>query len=276
MSYSIDINKNITNMQIKFTIDNDAPEDFIKLWEELKNKCEGRIKTDCKKQIIDSWLKYCKIETNKNLPLLNRCELGIGGNDNIKNKQIRFRNRCKKLDNDIIIDQIYNTDYEKWNFEELHDLINAFKVFAEDYINSKGGINELIKFKINSEFKSNNLPDDQDLKYKLKNELNNGSYSDNKIKKTSYVLEVCKFNDNDNEHMGYMKAIFKSKKDASSYYDRHNPHMRKLNAHGTLKSDWDPKTNLFYIVRENYLLIDNILPFSKDDLPINNTYKYLK
>jgi hypothetical protein len=70
MSYCIDINKNINNMIIRFKLDNDAPEDFIKKWVELKNKCEGWTKTDCKKETIESWLKYCKIETNKNLPFL--------------------------------------------------------------------------------------------------------------------------------------------------------------------------------------------------------------
>ena len=50
------------------------------------------------------------------------------------------------------------------------------------------------------------------------------------------------------KHIGYMKGKFKTKKDAVSYYDKHNPHMRSLNAHNTYKSDWDPKTKLLYIV----------------------------
>ena len=66
-----------------------------------------------------------------------------------------------------------------------------------------------------------------------------------------YVLEVIRFiteKDGENgwlqkggkyEHLGYMKAKFKTKNDACSYYDRHNPHMRKLNVHNTWKSDWD-------------------------------------
>lgn len=102
-----------------------------------------------------------------------------------------------------------------------------------------------------------------------------------------YVLEVIRFieenNGNDGwinkggnlEHIGYMKAKFKTRKDACSYYDRHNPHMRKLNAHNTYMSDWDPITKLCYIVREDYNINDNINPFSDDDLPINGVYKYL-
>lgn len=60
--------------------------------------------------------------------------------------------------------------------------------------------------------------------------------------KAKYVLEVCEFiteKEGDNDwlskikHIGYMKGKFKKKKDAVSYYDRHNPHMRSLNAYNT-------------------------------------------
>ena len=101
-----------------------------------------------------------------------------------------------------------------------------------------------------------------------------------------FVLEVIKFTpssqetygfiDGKEEHVGYMKAKFKTKEDACSYYNRYNLHMRKLNTHGDYKSDWDPNTKLFYIVREDYDLIDKIPPFSLDDLPINGIYKYLE
>ena len=52
--------------------------------------------------------------------------------------------------------------------------------------------------------------------------------------------------------------------------------MRKLNAHNTYESDGNPDTKLSYIVRKDYMLEDTIEPFSKDDLPIDNCYKYLK
>ena len=107
-----------------------------------------------------------------------------------------------------------------------------------------------------------------------------------------YVLEVVKFieeMEGENgwlnkggkfEHVGYMKAMFKTKKDAVSYYDRNNHHMRSLNAHNTYRSDWDPKTKLLYIVRKNQGIIDTVDPFSKEDLPTRNgtgwEYKWLK
>jgi hypothetical protein len=73
-----------------------------------------------------------------------------------------------------------------------------------------------------------------------------------------------------------MKAKFRTKEDACSYYNRHNPHLRKINVFGTFKSDWDPITKLMYIVRENYGLVDNIQTFLLNDMPVNNIYKYLK
>ena len=98
-----------------------------------------------------------------------------------------------------------------------------------------------------------------------------------------YVLEVLEFlteKDGENgwlveggkiKHIGYMKGKFKTKKDAVSYYDQHNTHMRSLNAHDTYISDWDPITKLLYIVRDDYLINATIDCFSIDD---NN--KFLK
>ena len=104
--------------------------------------------------------------------------------------------------------------------------------------------------------------------------------------KAKYVLEVVEYHINKNDnlpmliHVGYMKGKFKTKKDAVSYYDRYNPHMRSLNAHGTYQSDWDPETKLLYIVREDKEIIDTINPFSEEDLPSDNgmitKYKWLK
>ena len=49
-----------------------------------------------------------------------------------------------------------------------------------------------------------------------------------------------------------MNKIFNTKQKASDYYDKFNPHMRQLNANNDWCSDWDPKTNLMYIVREHF------------------------
>lgn len=113
------------------------------------------------------------------------------------------------------------------------------------------------------------------------------------MSKCKYVLEVLEFiteNEGDNgwmaqggkiKHVGYMKGYFKTKNDAVSYYDRHNPHMRSLNAHGTYCSDWDPDTKLLYIVRNDYLINATVDCFSVEDNTelvdvYFNKYKWLK
>jgi hypothetical protein len=78
----------------------------------------------------------------------------------------------------------------------------------------------------------------------------------------SFILEVQRFNPNGHkdhpgwngksEHVGYMNKVFKTKEEAAEYYDNHNHHMRRLNAHGSWCSDWDPNTKLMYIVRERF------------------------
>jgi hypothetical protein len=97
-----------------------------------------------------------------------------------------------------------------------------------------------------------------------------------------YILEVQKFNPTDHLshpecngksiHVGYMNIVFKTKQQASSYYDMYNPTLRPLNAHHTYRSDWSHDTYLVYVVREygdEYL---SIPPFEEKekDLVINN------
>lgn len=105
-------------------------------------------------------------------------------------------------------------------------------------------------------------------KYDHKNYMSN-IFEIKKIKKlehTTYVLEVVeRLSPGKYEHIGYMQSKFTTIQAACQYYDKHNPHMRKLNAHRTFKSDWDPETKLFYIVREDCGLNLNIPPFSIDN-----------
>jgi len=86
-----------------------------------------------------------------------------------------------------------------------------------------------------------------------------------------FVLEVLRFQstgDDHFEHVGYMRARFMYKKDAASYYDRHNPRMRALNAHGTWTSDWDPHTNLAFTVRTDRHVRQTVAPFDPADEPV--------
>jgi len=101
--------------------------------------------------------------------------------------------------------------------------------------------------------------------------------------KAKYVLEVVKYHINENDklpeliHIGYMKGKFKTKEDAVSYYDRHNPHMRSLNDDdNNYRSDWDPDTRLLYIVRDDYLINATIDCFSVNDNTENSgKFKWL-
>ena len=105
-----------------------------------------------------------------------------------------------------------------------------------------------------------------------------------------YVLEVLQFIDEregDNgwlaqggkiKHIEYMKGKFKTKTNAVSYYDRHNPHMRSLNGDdNNYRSDWDPNTKLLYIVRDDYLINMTIDCFYIEDNTENGEkFKWLK
>ena len=84
-----------------------------------------------------------------------------------------------------------------------------------------------------------------------------------------YILEVQRFDCDGHiihpewtgkfEHIGYMNKLFRTKKEASEYYNQFNPHMRLLNAHKNWRSDWNSDTKLRYIVREysgEYLKIE--------------------
>jgi hypothetical protein len=108
------------------------------------------------------------------------------------------------------------------------------------------------------------------------------------MSKAKYVLEVVQFileREGENgwlslgtkcKHIGYMKGKFKTKKDAVSYYNRHNPHMRSLNGDGNnYRSDWDPKTKLLYIVRDDFLINATIDCFSVEDNS-HSKFKWLK
>jgi hypothetical protein len=133
--------------QLRFRIDSDAPNNYIKKFKKLKEKIENGDNNHFSCKIKD----YCKLESNRNLPILNRMEGGLGGNNNIINKQIRYRHNLKKyLDNynDIIL-SVQNSDIEKWTFEELDDIIYVFIKIFNTYMNTEciNGCIELINIK---------------------------------------------------------------------------------------------------------------------------------
>jgi len=125
---------NTHNHRLVFNLDGNAPEKYIKNWNEFKIKCES----GNNKHIVEQIKEYSKLEINKNIPYLEREEGGLGGDNNGIHKQIRFRHICKgeqfnggnipyyKKDTNIIFNEIISTDIEKWTYNELDDLIYAF------------------------------------------------------------------------------------------------------------------------------------------------------
>ena len=133
---------------LSFRLDLDAPNKYIKKWNKIKFECEN---TDIKNN--------CKLVSNKKLPYLDRCEGGLGG-DNI-NKQIRFRmNSSIKLDNNIIL-YVYNTDSEKWSYNELDDLIRSFNKVLNNKMNCEC-INACIEIRNKNTFDDDYFDSDND------------------------------------------------------------------------------------------------------------------
>ena len=147
--------------RLVFRIDNDAPNEYIKKWEEFKFNCEcgeSCPTPGSNKNILERMKEYCKLEENKKLPYLKRWEGGLGGNNNIENKQIRFRDYrlWSKLpnyvDNNIIFDQITNGKNELWTYEELDDIIYGFIKTANYFIGAEC-INGYIELKNRNGYK---------------------------------------------------------------------------------------------------------------------------
>lgn len=112
---------------------------ILKSWDQVRNAIYFNLVEErdrkLQKWVLTEWISYCSLETNKNLSFLDRMEGGIGG---IDGKQIR----CRLLDrtigyerqpNELLLD-VFDTETDKWSFEELRDLLKAFEEFASAYI----------------------------------------------------------------------------------------------------------------------------------------------
>jgi len=87
-----------------------------------------------------------------------------------------------------------------------------------------------------------------------------------------YILEVQQFFINGHnthpewngkkEHIGYINKIFNTKQEASDYYYMYNQHMRVINSENNWCSDWDPQTNLLYVIRKHTGEFLKISPFT--------------
>lgn len=138
-------NKNFDSF-LEFTLDYDAPDNFIEQWEKMRHELYNNdIESKNNTQLFELLKSNCKISSNKNLPILDRCEWGIGGNDNSKNKQLRIKNTiadyhlsCSDRCLPIRIDYFDSDDKktELWTNEELTDLIKSFIKSFSHILNS--------------------------------------------------------------------------------------------------------------------------------------------
>jgi len=143
-----------------FRIDDDVPQIVLDRWNVLKCDCEegeGR-----NEYVIDKMKTYCRLVQNKSMPYLQRFEGGIGGNNNTIHKQMRFRSSMSSLHNDrtIVLADIVSTSSERWTYEELDDLIYAFRKSLNHFVKSNC-VNGLIGMS-NVESLSDNYLDSDD------------------------------------------------------------------------------------------------------------------
>jgi hypothetical protein len=107
---------------LSFSQDTDSPPKYVNKWNLLKKVCQNMDEDGDKYNLIKEIRSHFKLESNKNLPNLNRCEGGFGGDDNSIHKQIRFRTRHNNIDKNIEL-FVYSAKIEKWTYEELDDII---------------------------------------------------------------------------------------------------------------------------------------------------------
>lgn len=112
------LNTHIYNLSFK--LDSNTPKRYVDKWNKIKNDIEmGHVEN-----IIRMVKNDCKLESNKNLPYLQRIEGGLGGDSNILNKQLRFNSY---EDKNIISLSVLNSDSlnEIWTYEELDDILRS-------------------------------------------------------------------------------------------------------------------------------------------------------
>ena len=111
--------------KLRFKLDFDTTEKYIEKWNKIKKESE----TTNNEYLVEEIKNNCKLESNKNLPYLQRNEGGLGDDNNQNNKQIRFRFNFNsyKFDDDILL-SVLNSDLknEKWSYEELDDILRSF------------------------------------------------------------------------------------------------------------------------------------------------------
>ena len=83
-------------------------------------------------------------------------------------------------------------------------------------------------------------------------------YYPNEFNNNGYVIEVVRYINSTLVHIGNLNKKFNRKVDACNFYKTRFPHMPSIDQLTSLKSKIDPKTNLAYIIRDDYGVECNI------------------
>lgn len=160
--------------QLKFEL-NPYTQDLVKSkWFYIKYLTEYGIIDNYNLIILLQFMKdNFNLESNKNLIILDRLEGGFGLYLNSCSKYFSFRLNCNDINDDYIIINIYNSQYDSWSFEELDDIIISFIKSINSFIDSNYISHSIIiknnnlNFNINNSFIKNNYLNNYNVNYNI-------------------------------------------------------------------------------------------------------------
>ncbi len=130
--------------RLRFYIDDLSDKKHFNKFKKLKKHIEMSFSSNenFNDSILSDIKKHCILESNKNLNIIKEITCGPGLGE-INNKSLRFRVNLWDKDyyytgiyNSIIID-VYQSDNNKWTYEELNDIMRSFTIIATDYVNKE-------------------------------------------------------------------------------------------------------------------------------------------
>ena len=116
-------------------LDDDAPVEYIIKWMDVVDKFNNSNETK-RKELCQKALTYCKLESNRQLPIINVCEGGFG---------IYGRKEIRLGRDDRSIIKLIHRYSGNWTLDELIDCANAFSRVFDELIEAHGGVNAYIK-----------------------------------------------------------------------------------------------------------------------------------
>lgn len=174
--------------QLKFELNHYTPDLFKSQWFYIKYLTEYGIIDNYNLIILLQFMKdNFNLESNKNLIILDRLEGGFGLSLNSCSKYFSFRLNCNDINDDYIIINIYNSQYDSWSFEELDDIIISFIKSINSFIDSNYISHSII-------IKNNNLNFNINNSFIKNNYLNNYNVNDNIDDNDSDTSTIKDFN----------------------------------------------------------------------------------